>query len=309
MLRIVVLGAAAGGGFPQWNSNQPGCRRVRAGDPAAKFRNQASIAVSADGERWLIVNASPDMRAQIEYNSILHPKHGLRSSPISAVMLTGADIDTITGLLTLREREPYVIYATENIHGVLDANPIFEVLARDVVQRKRLTRDEPVALKDAAGHALGLTVELFGVPGKIPLYLEQGAADPAAQLIGDGTVGVEISDGAGDSFFFIPGCARMTPELATRLTGAKLVFFDGTLYRDDEMVQAGVGQKTGQRMGHMSLSGPGGTIESFASLGVKRKILIHINNTNPVLLDDSPEHAAVSAAGWEVSYDGMEIAL
>ncbi len=133
MLRIVVLGAAAGGGFPQWNSNAPGCRRARNGDPAAKYRNQASIAVSTDGERWLVVNASPDIRAQIQANPVLHPKHGLRSSPISAVLLTNTDVDAIAGLLTLRERQPFVVYATERNHGVLKANPIFDVMAADVV--------------------------------------------------------------------------------------------------------------------------------------------------------------------------------
>lgn len=311
-MRIIVLGAAAGGGFPQWNSNAPACRRARAGDPAAKPRTQASIAVSADGERWLVVNASPDMKAQIEATPALHPKHGLRSTPIAAVMITSADVDTITGLLTLREREPFVLYATSKLQDVLRANPIFDALAPDVVQRKMLTLNDPVALLDANGHALGLTVELFGVPGKIPLYLEAGSADPAAQLQGEGVVGARISDGAGTEFFFIPGCASMTDDLADRMRGAKLVLFDGTVYADDEMIKKGVGQKTGQRMGHMSLTGDNprlATIPAFAPLNVARKVLIHINNTNPVLLDDSPERAAVNAAGWEVSFDGMEIVL
>ncbi len=227
-------------------------------------------------------------------------------------MVTCADIDTITGLLTLREREPFMLYATSKIQDVLKANPIFEVLAPDVVQRKTLTLHEPIDLIDVNGHALGLTIELFSVPGKIPLYLEAAVADPAAQSQGEGTVGARISDGAGTEFFFIPGCASMTDELADRLRGAKLVLFDGTVYTDDEMIKKGVGQKTGQRMGHMSLTGDNprlATIPAFAPLDVARKVLIHINNTNPVLLDDSPERAAVNAAGWEVSFDGMEIVL
>lgn len=311
MLRIIVLGAAAGGGFPQWNSNALACRRARSGDAAVRPRTQASIAVSADGERWLIVNASPDIKAQIETNPALHPQHGLRSTPIAAVLCTCADVDTITGLLTLRERERFALFATGATHGILRDNPIFNVLAPDCVDRRTTALGTATSLADADLRPLGLTAELFGVPGKIPLYYEQGAADPAAQAIGEGTVGVHITDGAGTGFFYIPGCARMTDDLAARLRGAPLVFFDGTVFHDDEMIRAGVGQKTGQRMGHMNIIGPAptGTIAAFRELGVARKVFIHINNTNPVLLDDSPERAETEAAGWEIASDGMEITL
>ena len=306
-MRAVVLGAAAGGGFPQWNSNADACRRARAGDPSARPRSQASLAVSADGETWFLLNASPDLRQQIAASAFLYPRQGLRSSPIAGVVLTGGDVDAIAGLLTLRERQRFTVYATGRILDVLVANPIFEVLARDIVIRQAVPVGERVALTLADGAPSGLTLELFRVPGKVPLYLERpGEVPPIAES--DDTVGAAISDGA-HVLFFIPGCAAMTERLGERLRGADAVFFDGTLWRDDEMIRAGIGSKTGQRMGHMSVSGPAGTIAAFAELGVRRRILLHINNSNPILLDDSPERAAVAAAGWEVATDGMEICL
>jgi pyrroloquinoline quinone biosynthesis protein B len=302
-----VLGAAAGGGFPQWNSNAVGCRRARAGDLRVKSRTQASLAVSADGNDWFLLNASPDLRQQIEANPCLHPNHGLRSSPIAGVILTGGDVDAIAGLLTLRERQPFTVYGTEQIHQVLDANPIFEVLARDVVTRQCVVVGRPITLALPDGSPSGLSVELFPVPGKTPLYLEDATGAPPI-IEGEQTVGAMVSSGS-SRLFFIPGCARMTQALAQRLQGADVVFFDGTLWTDDEMLRAGVGSKTGMRMGHMSVSGPNGTISAFETIDVRRKILLHINNSNPILLEDSPERAQAEAAEWEVAYDGMEIAL
>jgi len=304
-MRAVVLGAAAGGAFPQWNSNAVACRRARSGDPAAKPRTQASLAVSADGETWFLLNATPDLRQQIEASPFLHPRHGLRSTPIAGVLLAGADVDAIAGLLTLRERQKLTVYGTRQVIDVLDANSVFEVLARDLVARRVVELDTPLPLELPDGRASGLTAELFAVPGKVPLYLESADGPPPVVENGE-TVGIRISDATG-SLLFIPGCARMTERLAERLRGAQLVFFDGTLFVDDEMIRAGLGAKSGARMGHMSVNGPDGTIAAFAPLGVKRRILIHINNSNPILLDDSPERASVEAAGWEVAYDGMEI--
>lgn len=298
-MRAIVLGAAAGGAFPQWNSNQAACRRARAGDAAARPRTQASVAVSADGERWVVLSASPDIRQQIEATPALHPREGLRSTPIAAVVLTGGDVDAIAGLLTLRERQAFALYATARVHGVLDANPIFEVLDRATVARHTLTLDR-------AAEVAGLAVTAFAVPGKVPLYLETD--DAPAVTESDQTIGLAVAQG-GATLFYIPGCAQMTPALADRLRGADTVLFDGTLYTDDEMVRAGLGPKTGQRMGHMSVSGPGGTIAAFEGLGVRQRVLIHINNSNPILLDDSAEAAATRDAGWLVGYDGMDLTL
>lgn len=306
-MRVIVLGAAAGGAFPQWNSNANSCRRARSGDPAARPRSQASIAISADDRHWVLLNASPDLRQQIEQTPVLHPNAGLRSSPITAVVLTGGDVDAIAGLLTLRERQAFTVLATSRVHRVLDDNPIFEVLARDIVVRQSVVLDAPYLVTLPAGGASGLTVTLFAVPGKVPLYLEQPGTTPALEE-SDQTVGAAISDGKA-TLFYVPSCATMTPGLADRLHGAAAVFFDGTLWTDDEMVRAGLGPKTGQRMGHMSVSGPNGALAAFADLDVRRRILLHINNSNPILLDDSPERAQVAAAGWDVAYDGMELRL
>ena len=308
-MRIVVLGSGAGGGFPQWNSNAPGCRRARRGDPAAKPRTQTSLAVSADGRAWFVLNAAPDIRAQIEATEALWPQEGLRSSPIAGVVLTGGDVDAVAGLLTLRERHRFSVYATEEVHSVLAANSIFQVLAPDCVARGRLPLGAAMTLTNAAGGDSGLAVEAFTVPGKVPLWLEHQGEDPGIAE-GGHTIGLDVTEPrSGARMLFIPGCASLTPRLVERLRGAPLVFFDGTLWRDDEMLRAGVGTKTGRRMGHMSMSGEDGVVAGFRDLGVARKIFIHINNTNPVLLEDSPERAEVERAGWLVAHDGMEVRL
>jgi pyrroloquinoline quinone biosynthesis protein B len=306
-MKVLVLGAAAGGGFPQWNSNADACNRARRGDPLAPARTQASLAVSADERHWFLCNASPDLRQQIEATPELHPREGLRSSPIAGVVLSGGDVDAIAGLLTLRERQPLTVYATAKVHAVLKSNSIFDVLAADLVRREVLALEQLQPLQLPDGSPSGLRVRCFAVPGKVPLYLESLEGTPPI-LLGEDTVGVEIAD-ARSRLFFIPGCAAMTDALLQRLRGAELVLFDGTLWRDDEMIRAGLGSKTGRRMVHMSLSGPEGTISAFRALDVRRKVLVHINNSNPVLLQDSGERAELEAAGWEVGHDGMRLSL
>jgi len=298
-MRIIVLGSAAGGGFPQWNSACPVGRRAWQGDPAARWRSQCSLAVSAADEHWVLLNASPDLRQQILATPALHPQTAPRHSPIVAVVLTNGDIDHVAGLLTLRESQRFALYATRAILDVLAANPIFDALNPDYVDRR------PLAL-DTAVEVAGLSILPFAVPGKVALYMERG--EPVIGAESEDTIGLELR-AAGTRFCFVPGCAGMTAALGARLQGAPLVFFDGTLWTDDEMVQSGTGAKTGGRMGHISVSGPGGSLAAFASLSVGRKIYIHINNTNPMLLDDSPERAAAERAGWEVAYDGMELCL
>ena len=308
MVLAVVLGSAAGGGFPQWNSNAPACRRARSGDRRVGARSQASLAVSANNMDWFVLNASPDLRLQIEANRCLHPRVGLRSSPIAGVVLTGGDVDAIAGLLHLRERHRFDVYAPSRVLAIIAANPIFDVLAPDCVQRIELSLDQQTELTGAAG-AAGLAVTAFAVPGKVPLYLEEAGQDPGLSDAGD-TVGLEIIETAtGKSFFFLPGCAAVTERLRQRLAGSALVFFDGTLWRDDEMIRLGVGSKTGRRMGHMSMSGEDGTIAALKDLGIGRRIFIHINNSNPTLIDDSPERSIANAAGWEIAYDSMEVRL
>jgi pyrroloquinoline quinone biosynthesis protein B len=191
----------------------------------------------------------------------------------------------------------------------ISANSIFNVLDRSVVERRELPFDKPVAVEGAGGPT-GVVVEAFVVPGKIALYLEDKSDQESFGSRDGDTIGLRVSEPAtGRYFFYVPGCAELDPPLAARIKGAPLVFFDGTLYTDDEMIRMGLMQKTGARMGHMSISGPQGSIAALRDLGVARKIYVHINNSNPVLDDNSAERKATEASGWEVGYDGMEVRL
>jgi pyrroloquinoline quinone biosynthesis protein B len=309
-MKIIVLGSAAGGGFPQWNCNCEGCRRARSGDPLARPRTQSSLAVSADGRRWLLLNASPDLRAQILATPALHAVGERRGTPIAAALLTNADIDHVTGLLTLRESQPFALYATARVHGVLAANPVFQVLNPALVERRAMALGEPFHPAGPGDEPLGLEVEVFAVPGKVALYLEDETAGPDLGSVPEDTVAVRITDvRTGNHFFYMPGCATVPDWLADRLRGAPLVFFDGTTWSDDEMARTGTGVKTARRMGHMAMSGPDGSLMAFEGLNVGRKVYIHLNNTNPVLLEDSAERRSVEAAGWDVAYDGMELSV
>ncbi|MCW8905188.1 pyrroloquinoline quinone biosynthesis protein PqqB [Sedimenticola sp.] len=307
-MRFLVLGSAAGGGFPQWNCNCANCQRARAGDPAARPRSQSSLAVSADGEHWFLLNASPDLRDQIAANPVLHPRHGKRHSPIQGAILTNADVDHVGGLLTLRESQPLNVYATRRVQGVLRDNSLFNILNPAFVERIALATDEATELRLVDGNPSGLQITAFPVPGKVALYLEDATAGENFGTVAEDTVGLRITDGARVAYY-LPGCAALPDSLRGRISGADLVFFDGTTWTDDEMLTTGVGHKTGQRMGHMSMSGPDGSLQAFSGIPLGRRVFIHINNTNPVLLDDSPQRLAVEQAGWEIGYDGMEIRL
>ncbi|RWA67783.1 pyrroloquinoline quinone biosynthesis protein PqqB [Mesorhizobium sp.] len=310
-MRMKIIGSAAGGGFPQWNCNYRLSRAARTGMSSVHSRTQSCIAVSADGTGWVLFNASPDIRQQIAQTPELQPSADapLRSTPIRAVVLTNADVDHIAGLLSLRERQPFAIYATAQVLATLEANSIFNVLDPAIVPRRLLAPTKELAIGDADGHETGVVVDAFPVPGKIALYLEQ-RGDPSADFSSDSgdTIGVRIT-GAGSrgAVFYIPGCARIDASLRTRVADAACLLFDGTVYTDDEMIVARVGQKTGARMGHIAMSGEAGSIAGLANVKIGRRIFVHINNTNPVLDENSAEHAAVKAAGWEVASDGMEI--
>jgi len=303
-----VLGAAAGGGFPQWNAASEACRRARAGDPAAPSASQASIAVSADGVRWSLINASPDLRQQIEATAALHPREVLRSSPIAAVLLTNGDVDAIAGLLVLREGTPFALLAHPDVLAILGANPVFEVVSRSLVPRRPLAHDEPLALTDAAGRPLGIDVTAFAAPGKVPLYLEREAEPIAGDIESGLTLGLELRC-AGRRVVYLASCAAVTEAIRARAWNADVLFMDGTLWCDDELPRAGAGAKTGRRMGHVSMDGPDGAVARLAGVPTGRRIFIHVNNTNPALLADSPQRAVLARAGWEVAHDGMEICL
>jgi len=309
-MQIRILGSGAGGGFPQWNCNCANCRAVREGAPGFLPRTQSSLAASANGRDWVLLNASPDLRQQLAMNPVLAPsaEDGLRASPIKAVVITNGDVDHVTGLLTLREAQPFTVYGAGRVLQVLAANRIFNVLAPSCVAREELPLGAPTELK-GAGVDLGLSVEAFPVAGKIALWLEDALAANYGGAEGD-TLGLKITETAsGKSFFYIPGCAGVDPALAERLRGAALVFFDGTLWHENEMIDQGLLGKTGTRMGHINMSGPDGSIAAFAPLNVARKIYVHINNSNPVLNAFSKERAEAKFAGWEIGEDGMEALL
>lgn len=316
MLRIIVLGSGAGGGVPQWNCGCRGCRAARNDMPGLQ-RTQTSIAVSADDRHWFVVNASPDLRQQINATPRLHPASGqLRHSPIAGVILTNGEVDAIAGLLTLREGSPYTIYAHARVLATLEANSIFNVLDRSRIPRTAISPGIAFAPGLPDGAPSGLSVEPFAVPGKAAWYLEDARRDSGADdtapddsMPGD-TLGLTITDTAsGRSLIFIAACAAITPEIKTRLDGAALVFFDGTLWSDDELISAGLGHKTGQRMGHIAMSGDRGAIAALADTHIGRRMFLHVNNSNPALLPDSDQRRALQAAGWEIPDDGMELTL
>jgi pyrroloquinoline quinone biosynthesis protein B len=311
-MRVKIVGSAAGGGFPQWNCNYRLSQVARAGVSGVRARTQSSVAASADGQGWVLFNASPDIRQQIAETPELQPAADapLRSTPMRAVVLTNADVDHVAGLLSLRERQAFAIYATAPVLTVLESNSIFNVLDPALVPRRPLPLHGELKVCDADGRETGVTIESFAVPGKVALYLEDSVRPEGVFTSGTGdTIGVRIRGDDGGSLFYIPGCARIDSALRRRLDGAACLLFDGTVYTDNEMIATGVGRKTGARMGHLAMSGATGSIAALHGVKVGRRIFIHLNNTNPVLDENSPEHAAVRAAGWEVAFDGMEMRL
>ncbi len=277
------------------------------GDQRVRPRTQSSIAVSTDAKRWVVVNASPDLRQQIWTTLELQPDRAgsLRNSPIKAVILTNGDIDHIAGLLTLREREPFRVHATPRVLAVLRANSVFNVLASDVVERVSLPLDRPVEIADTGG----VTVVAFPVPGKIALYLEDASKGANFGSEPGDTIGLKIAAGRSAPVFYIPGCARVDDELLRRVEGAGCLLFDGTVFADTELIDLGVLEKTGQRMGHVAIAGEGGSLHAFDRAGIARKVYIHINTTNPILEEGSAAEEAVKEAGWAVAHDGMKITV
>ncbi len=294
-MNILVLGSAAGGGFPQWNCACPQCALARAGDPRASPRTQVAVAASADGASWLVIGASPDLRQQILDNAELAPR-AARDSPVRGVVLVSADVDGMAGLLVLREQQRLRVWAPAAILRVMAENPIFASLDPALVERVEVT---PGLAVDTG---FGLAFTLLEMPGKVPLYQEDRAAAVAEAAA---TYAVRLEAG-GRSAIVAPACAQITPAVQARLAGADVLFFDGTLFTDDEMIAAGVGRKTGRRMGHVPVSGPGGSLQGLSGF-TGRRVYLHVNNTNPMLLEGSVARLAVEAAGWEVAWDGMMV--
>ena len=309
MLRVVVLGAAAGGGVPQWNCGCPVCRAARTEHPELRS-TQASIAVGTDGDHWFLINASPDLRQQLIATPQLHPKAGqLRMSPIAGVILTNGEIDAVAGLLSMREGSPFTIYAHARVLAILRDNSIFDVLAEKNVRRQPIEIDQPFEPTLPDGSPSGIEILPFAVSGKGAWYLE-GKAHPGGNDGAGDTIGLRIKDKrSGKFFYFVAACAVVTDELKARLAGAPLVFFDGTVWRDDELIAARLGNKTGQAMGHIAMSGDHGAIAALDGLDIGQKVFLHVNNSNPALLRGSSERKIAERAGWRIAADGMEIVL
>jgi pyrroloquinoline quinone biosynthesis protein B len=306
-MKIRVLGSAAGGGFPQWNCGCPNCRGLRSGTLQARARTQESLAVSADNEHWFLLNASPEIRAQIESFPRLHPR-GPRDSPIAGVLISNGDMDHCLGLLSLRESHPLQIYATDQVRrGFTEGNSLYATLERFPGQTswRRLAPGQTEELKYLDGRASGLDVEPIAVPGQPPLHL-RGRLAPSAE----DNVGFLIRDRInGRSLIYLSGIAALTPAVIAAIDAAQCVFFDGTFWAADELIVLGLGDKRAEDMAHLPIGGEGGSLARLAQIKTPQRYYIHINNTNPVLREDSAEYAAVSAAGWRVAHDGLEFEL
>ena len=299
-MHVVLLGTAAGGGFPQWNCWCPSCRAARITPHIAHPRSQSSAAVSADGERWFLLNASPDVRDQLKWISQPPSASAVRHVPIEGVLVTDAELDHTVGILLLRESGTLPLFATDAVARILENDSRITTTTRafSTVPTTPLPLGEPVALTTRDGQDAGLTVETFTV-----------VADPPRFAPGAGhghTVGFFIRDTrTGSACAFVPGCGDMDAALLARLNDAALVLFDGTFWSDDELIALKIGTRTARQMDHLPMSGDDGSLSRLATLTSRHRVYTHINNTNPVLLEQSPQRAEVARAGLTVGADGM----
>jgi pyrroloquinoline quinone biosynthesis protein B len=303
-----VLGSAAGGGFPQWNCACVNCEGMRKGRITASSRTQESVCLSADDGHWFLINASPEIRAQIESFGPLHPRRS-RSTPIQAVFLTNGDLDHCLGLLSLRENHRLVLYATDSVRrGFTEGNVLYRTLQRfaEQVTWRTLKLDVEEVVLNADGRPSGLTVTAVAAPGKPPIHLE-GLVSSSQE---DVNVGLRFRRStSGGVLAYFPAVGRITPSVLNALEGADCVMFDGTFWSSDELSAPGFLKKSAEDLAHCPVGGSEGSLSMLSKITVPRRLFIHINNTNPMLQEDSHERTVVEAAGWEVARDGMEILL
>jgi pyrroloquinoline quinone biosynthesis protein B len=311
-MRIKVLGSAAGGGFPQWNCSCRNCRLFREGNLQARSRTQTQIAFSPDDSAWFLVGASPDLRAQILATPELAPcGDSPTHSPIGGVFLYSADVDSVMGLLHLREFQPFFVFATSAVQKILQKeNRIFSALERSdpPVQWKTLAARGRfgVHLAESPGESPSFICNTIPLGGSYPGYVSEDLIRAASP--DDASIGILLEQG-GKQFFIAPSLSPRSSEWAKPAASADIVLIDATFWSDDELLSTGRTTKTAREIGHLPLSGPGGLLEQFPKNARGRRILIHINNTNPILDEQSAEHRAVLEAGFEIAYDGMEINL
>jgi pyrroloquinoline quinone biosynthesis protein B len=303
-MRIRILGSGAGGGVPQWNCGCENCRAVRTGRPGIEARTQDSIAVNG-GRSWVLCNCSPDVLRQIEAFDELHPR-APRHSPIAAIVLTNGDLDHVLGLFSLRESYPLVVYATEGVrHGLFEQNAMARTLSRfeGHTAHRPLPLGAEVSIDDARGEPTGIRVIARPVRGKIPIHLEGLATSSADQ-----NVGLWLRDDAGHTAAYVSAVADLT-DVTPHLGGVDVALLDGTFWSSDELARPGLSKARAEDMAHLPIGDPAGSLERTSELRVRRRIYTHINNTNPILVESSPERRKVTAAGWEIATDGMDILL
>jgi pyrroloquinoline quinone biosynthesis protein B len=299
-VRIHILGSAAGGGFPQWNCNCLNCSGFRTGSIRAKARTQCSLAISADGLRWSLLNASPDLRTQIFSFPDLLPKDGVRGSAIDAVLLSDAELDHIAGLLSLREAQPIRLYCTSRVFNwVFESNPIFGALNRPEKFRTIGVED-----RKAETIGCGLGFEPFFVSGKVPTYVKSVASDCAGAAVAFKVIDVRV----GSSVLCVPAIKEIDERLIAVARECDCILFDGSFWSENEMEIRGAGTRTASAMGHVPISGPAGSLARLSDLSI-RKIYTHINNTNPILDETSAERHELEEMGWEVAEDGIDFTV
>ena len=309
-MRIEILGSAAGGGFPQWNCNCRNCHSLRAGTLRGRSRTQTQVAVSENGDAWFLLNASPDLRLQIEQTPALQPRCGIRHSPISGVLLTSADIDHIAGLLSLRELQPLRLYCTASLRRVLqEDNSVFGMLNR-IPQQACWTDLKPgtsFALQAVAGEESGICCEVFSLAERYPVYVSPSRVATLNQE--EALLGVFLTAASGGRLAYLPAVPAINARLLSLLERADVVLFDGTFWSDDELIRVQGRGATAREMGHVPVSGPDGSLRTLAGLRRPRKIFLHVNNTNPMLDESGSEYAEVRDAGWELAEDGWQLNL
>jgi len=306
-VRVRILGSAAGGGFPQWNCACSNCRRIRAGGFRGSSRTQVQVAVSSDDTNWFLLSASPDLPRQIEAFSKLHPSTQSRQTPIAAFVLPGADLDQILGLILLRESQPLRVYATPSIRGIIMDNNIIFAMVRKQITWDDLTPGVEFELASVNGTKSGIRCLPFALTGNYPHYLAPALA--ASLPASDALLGLRLQSPSGRRLVYMPGAPAIEASWLDHLEACDLLLFDGTFWTDDELIRIQGAGRTARQMGHMPVSGPDGSLARLAHLQRPRKVYIHVNNTNPILDEDSPEHRSVRDAGWEVAHDGMEFEL
>ena len=308
-MQIKILGSGAGGGFPQWNCNCTNCRQVRSGELNGIPRSQSQVALSADNEKWILLNASPDLREQLMRDPSFHPNSRsnteVRSTPIQSIVLTNADLDHVLGLLLMRESQKLRIYSTRQVKKILlETNSIFGMLqqSQGQIEWEEIELEKKLPLRNVDGSETGLQMTAYSLGEKLPRYAEGMKGLNAAE----GTIGLVIEGKSGKNFGFFPSVSDWSLQLESQLKNLDLVFFDGTFYEENELQESCPTARTAKQMGHLPINQ---SLPFLQSLDVDRKVYFHINNTNPILNESSLAHSKVREGGVEIGYDGWETSL